>query len=923
MKKFLYTFIFFVFGLVSVQAQNSVKGSVVDTTTAPLPSATVLILNKADSSLVSFALTDGQGAFEVERVPNGEYLLRVTYVGYANNDQLISFQGKEKKDLGVIKLLPETALIDEITVVGERNPIEIKKDTIEFNAASFKTRPNAVVEDLLGQLPGVEIERDGNVKAQGEDVQRVLVDGKEFFGRDPKIATKNLPADAVEKVQVFDQKSDQAQFTGVDDGVREKTINLTLREDKKKGSFGNITAGYGDAGRFVGRGNINSFSKNTKFSVIGNANNINEQGFSQSDYRNFSSATGSGGGGRRGGTPSIPGSNNVSEGIATTYALGTNVNHEFSDKTELNLSYFFTQFDKLTTVDQFQQNFLSSDSGLLTDFASSQNDVNTNHSLNLKFTSDIDSLSSILFRGDMVYNATDALGTSNSLTTTFTEDPRNSSDQLTTNEGDVLRGSGSLLYRRKFLKAGRNMSVNLLYGINNQNFFGNTTASNIFFNTQDGGATFREDELNQNQDQVNDNNNYRAGFSFTEPLGRRRYLEFNYNYSQNVTDLDRTVFDVVTGEEIFNQQLSNLYRAGYTYNNAGLNFVVNRPAYNLTVGATYQNSNLDGELLLADTEINQTLNNILPKLNYRYNFATGKNFTLDYSTNVIEPTVTQLQPFVDNSDPLNIYEGNPNLRPEFRHNVALRFIAFNPSTFRSLFSQLRIVYATNKVRNNQTFDDNGVRTTTPVNVDNDYSAIFFMSYGSRINKLNLRYRLRPTVRYTRGIAFVNGVENNTENVTLGSGISFDNLNRDKVDLSIGGNFSYTTAQFSLAENQNQDFINHSYFTDLTVTLIQDKLNVGSRFDYSIFTGISDDFSQQIPIWNAEISLFMLKGNKGELKVGVFDILNQNRGVSRINELNFVTDRTVNQLGRYFLTTFTYSLKGFSGGGGPGGRPGRR
>ena len=774
-----------------------------------------------------------------------------------------------------------------------------------------------MVEDLLGQLPGVEVERDGNVKAQGEDVQRVLVDGKEFFGRDPKIATKNLPADAVEKVQVFDQKSDQAQFTGVDDGVREKTINLTLKEDKKKGAFGNVTAGYGDAGRFVGRGNINSFNKNTKLSFIGTANNINEQGFSQSDFNSFNSATGRGG--FRGGGGGIPGSANVSEGIATTYAGGLNLNHEFKEDTEVNLSYFVSSFDKLTLVDQFQQNFLSNDRGLLTEDMSRQDDLNTNHSLNLKFSSDLDSLSSILVRGDLVYNLTESFGTFNTFTTDFDEDPRNASDQITNNDGDVLRGNGSLLYRRKFSRAGRNMSVNLAYGLNNRDFFGNTTSSNILYDRSSGMVTPMEQNLNQDQDQLNEANNYSARFSYTEPLGRRRYLEFNYRYSKNLTDLDREVYDVDTGERIFNQQLSNLYRTGYTYNNAGLNFVINRQNYNLTLGATYQNSTLDGELLLADTKINQTLNNILPKLNYRYNFATGKNLTLDYSTNVIEPTITQLQPFVDNSNPLNIYKGNPNLRPEFRHNIRTRLIAFNPTTFSGVFASVSFTYATNKVRNNQTFDENGVRTTTPVNVDNDYQTNFVLSYSSRINKIGLGYRIRPNLFYSRGIAFVNGIENNTNNLTSGVRISFNNVKRDKIDFNVGGNLSYTTATFSLAEGQDQTFINHTYFADLTVPIIKDKLNIGSELDYSIFNGLSDDFYQEIPIWNAEVSLFMLKGNKGQLKIGVYDILNQNRGVSRINQLNFVTDRTVNALGRYFLTTFTYSLKGFQSDNSGGGR----
>jgi len=910
MKKIALLFLFVALWGGSAFAQNTIVGTVVDTTEVGLPGATVMAMNTKDSSLISFALTDGQGKFEMQRVPKGDILLRVTYIGYGMKDQILTFaENRENRDLGRVKLLPQSEMIDEMTVTGERNPIKIKKDTIEFNANSFRTQPNAVVEDLLQQLPGVEVDRDGGVKAQGEDVQRVLVDGKEFFGRDPKIATKNLPADAVDKVQVFDQKSDKAQFTGVDDGVREKTINLTLKENKKKGAFGNLTAGYGDAGRFVGRGNINSFNKNTKMSLIGTGNNINEQGFSQSDFNSFNSATGSGGF-RRGGGGAIPGSSNISEGIATTFAGGVNLNHEFKEETEINLSYFISSFDKLTLVDQFQQNFLSNDTGLITDDERRQDDLNTNHSLNLKFSSDLDSLSSILVRGEFVYNLTESFGSYNSLTTDFDFDPRNSSDQVTSNNGDLLRGNGSLLYRRKFRKAGRNMSINATYGLNNRDFLGNTTSANIFFNERNGVITPVEQNLNQDQDQLNEVNNYSAEFSYTEPLGRRRYLEFNYRYSENLTDLDRAVFDIDSGERIFNEQLSNLYRVGYTYNNAGMNFVVNRPSYNLTVGATYQNSVLDGELLLADTEINQTLNNILPKLNYRYNFASGKNLTFDYTTNVIEPTITQLQPFVDNSNPLDIYVGNPNLRPEFRHNIRTRLIAFNPSTFSGVFAFLNFTYATNKVRNNQIFDENGVRTTTPVNVDSDYQANFTLSYSARINKLGLGYRIRPNVFYSRGIAFVNGIENNTDNLTTGMRISLNNLKRDKIDIDVGGNIAYTTAQFSLAEGRNQDFINHTYFGDVTVTLIEDKLNINTELDYSIFNGLSDDFNQEIPIWNAELSVFMLKGNKGQLKIGVYDILNQNRGVSRINQLNFVTDRTVNALGRYFLTTFTYSLKGF-------------
>ncbi len=911
MRRILFTLLLLSLGFVGLQAQNSVTGTVVDTAGTPLPSATVLVLNLKDSSLVSFALTDGQGAFKVMRVPSGKSLLRVTYIGYGNYDQVIEFAGnRETKEMGTIQLQSASALIGEVTVVGEANPIEIKEDTVEFNATSFKTQPNAVVEDLLKQLPGVEVERDGAVKAQGEDVQRVLVDGKEFFGRDPKIATKNLPADAVEKVQVYDGKSDQANFTGIDDGEREKTINLKLKEDKKKGAFGTVTAGYGDAGRFVGRASINSFNKNTQLSFIGTGNNINEQGFSIDDYVSFQQGSGGGGRIRLGSNSNIPVNFGDATGIATTYATGLNFNHEFSEKTDLNLSYFFSRFDKLTLTDQFEQNFQNAENVILTDRFDSQDDLNGNHVVNLKLESDLDSMSSLLIRGTFGYNTTESITTAISQRSSgSTGELFNTTDQSGFSQGDVIRGNGSALYRRKFAKAGRNISLTATYGANNRDNIGNTLANTLFFNDDNGTITTNEFLQDQETDQINENDSYSAKLTYTEPLGKRRYLEFNYRYSENQTDLDRAVYDVNTGERIFNEQLSNLYRTGYTYNNAGVNFVVNRPAYNLTMGATFQNSELNGDLPLADQTINQVFNNILPKLNYKYTFTSTKSITLDYSTNVIEPTITQLQPFVDNSDPLNVYIGNPELRPEFRHNIRTRFFSFNPGTFTNFFANVNFTYSNNKVRNLVEFDERGRRTTTPINVNDDYRVTSFLNYGSRSNKLQFRYNISPNVTYSRGITFLDGLKNNTDNTILGMRLRFDNLKKDVLDLSFGGNISFTDSRFSLSEENDQQYIQHSYFGEVNVTL-SEKLIIGTDLDYSFFDFITDDISLEVPIWNAEISIFMLNGNKGQLKLGVYDLLNRNQGISRFTQNAAVVDQQVNALGRYYLATFTYALKGF-------------
>jgi len=585
MKQLLYTVLLGCILAPGLHAQSGVKGTVQDSSGTALPSATVMLMQAKDSVLQRFGLTDPEGNFELKRLPSGSYLLRITYVGYQMYSEEVKLSGgSDVMELPIIQLAEQSTDLDAVTVVGERNPVEIKDDTIAYNANSFQVQPNAAVEDLLKRLPGMEVDRDGNVKAQGEDVQRVLVDGKEFFGDDPKIATKNLPADAVDKVEVFDQKSDQAEFTGIDDGQREKTINLKLKKDKKKGQFGTITAAYGDQGRYQGKATISRFSPKTKLSFIGNLNNINEQGFGINDYINFMGGMRNlrGGGGRFGGG-GVPLDFGQNTGVATTGAAGLNLNHEFSDKVELNASYFLNHLDKLTLTNSQQETFLR-DESFFTNTEERQQDLNTNHRLNLRLDADLDSLQSLRLRSNFTYSNTELSSFSESASRTDEGNLQNASEQDNTNEGQRLNGTANLLYRRKFKTAGRTFSLNLNYGVGDTQSDGLNTSENLFYDPADPMAAPRIQRLNQEFLQDNGNDSYGLRAVFTEPIGRGKFLEASYSYNENQNDVSREVFDIDGENRVFNQQLSNIYNSIYNFNRGGLKLLMNKLDWTLTMG---------------------------------------------------------------------------------------------------------------------------------------------------------------------------------------------------------------------------------------------------------------------------------------------------------------------------------------------------
>ncbi|MCU0339206.1 MAG: outer membrane beta-barrel protein [Spirosomaceae bacterium] len=892
----------------------SLKGVVKDTADRPLEGATVMLMEPKDSSLVTFGRSQTGGVFELKNLNSQSYLLKITYMGLRPYSRLTQ---PTDSDLGLIKMEAIPKDLNEVVVRGERNPVEIVGDTIAYNAGSFKVQPNAVVEDLLKRLPGVEVSRDGTITAQGQTVKRVTVDGKEFFGRDPKVATRNLPADAVDKVKVFDRQSDQASFTGIDDGQREKTIDLKIKEEKKKMAFGNIMGGAGPDARYTGRANINKFNKARQFSFLGMANNVNQQGFSIEDYMNFSGAARqmmSGGGMRFSfnsnddtGIPLNFGGR--TNGFQTTWAAGVNYNDKLSKKTDIQSNYFYSRSDQLVDKEVNRQNFLPGRT-FLSNQNTAQKTFNESHRLNLTLDHKLDSANTLRWTNNLsLGNSSTNIGSS---TQNFLEGAgiQNDNERSTLSQGNNTRLNSELLWRHRFAKKGRNFSVIATLGYNENDRNGTLRATNRFFGPT--GSVQRIDTLRQTNTQQNERLNYGLTLSFTEPLGRKQYLETNYAFQLARTDVDRQVFDVRPERApVFNRALSNQFKTDFSFHKAGMNYRFAGKEDNLTVGAGVQQSQLEGDLILQNVNINRSFLNLLPQLRYTHNYSNSKSLNVNYDTDVQAPDIQQLSPIIDNSDPLNIMEGNPNLRPEYQHRLSAQFNSFNALTFNSFFANLNFMYTTNKISMAQWVADNLVRTYRPVNMRDDYNLFGNISKGFRLKALKTRLNFNTSLTLNRGLALVNDVENRTRRFENRNTLRWDWSPTEAFGLFASANLTYNRTTYSINTAQNQTFINQNYDVEMNWRIVKG-LNFNSTLDYAIYNFRGSDFNQRIPIWNASIAKSFLKNNRGELKLSAVDLLNRNVVINRFAVNNVVQDERIRSLGRYILMTFTYNLKGFGG-----------
>ena len=935
MKKIYFILILALLSIATwAQRNGSVKGTIIDTLSKqPVAGATLTVLQRKDSSLISFSMTDNYGRFELRGLSNGDYRLLITHINYHNSNKYFSITDDKKQiDLGNVIIHDVAKVLAEVVVAAEAPPVTMVADTIQYNAGSFKVQPNASVEDLLKKLPGVKVEKDGTVKAQGEKVNKVLVDGKEFFGNDPKIATRNLPADAVDKVQVYDRQSDQAQLTGFDDGNSEKTINLKLKKDKKKGLFGKAMAGYGTNERYESRFNVNSFKGARQFSAIGMANNDNAEGFSFFDMLNFNGELSRLRQGSSGGNidvtvnstdaASMGGLGGNSNGINTTRAGGVNYNNIIGTKTDFQSHYFYSR-NNPNTEKHIQRQYFLPDSSYFSNQNAFANNITSSHRINLNADIIIDSFHSLKITPSFGYQEThndsytDYENLSNLQQKSIDGFSRNRSD----NKGFNFRND--LLFRKKFRRKGRTFSLSLQNSFNTSNGEGNLESVNKFYNHLTGSLQ-RIDSINQSNIITGLLNGFTARVAYTEPIFKRSLIEVSTSKSNTRSTANKETFDYNKQNGKYDQLnplLTNDFENNYEYTQTGLRVRTQQKKYNYSLGVSWQAAELKGKIIAGtkDSVIRKTFNNLLPNARLQYNFTRYSNLVINYATNTNQPAASQLQPVPDNSDPLNIRVGNPDLQQEFSHAMRLQFTSINPFKNKNFFLFLNLIKTDNKIVNDDRFLG-GIKTSRPLNVDGIYNFNGDISIGFPVRAVKGTVNLSSNAGYYRNKQLVNGVENSSNTFSAGPDIRLDMSLGEKANWAVGAGMNYNNTKYSLSLARDAQYISQQYTTGFDWQLPKN-IFIATDFSYKINNQLAEGFNSNIAFWNASISKQFLRFNRGELKLKAYDLLNQNLGISRTSNQNYIEDIRQRNLRRFFLLSFTYSLNknGLGQGGGGGAR----
>ena len=907
-------------------AQNlTIQGSLKDSIAGrALNSATVSLVYAKDSSLVSFSRTNEEGLFNFKNVLAGSYLISVSYVGYIPKWVPVITGTEKTVEMGLI-YMNDVNTMSTVTVTARRPPVVINGDSVEFNSENFKTAPNAVVEDLLKKMPGMEVDNAGGITVNGKKVTKVFVNGKEFFTGDPMMATKNLPADAVDKIQVYDRKSDQAMFTGIDDGSEETAINLKLKKDRNKSTFGKLNGGAGTPSVFDAQGNVNVINNDEQFSAIGGANNTNRQNFSSRNIVNFSG----GGGGRPGAgggvTINFSGGGGSGEtdanaqGIAETYSLGGNYSNLFnSKKIEFNANTAISDLERNNNSFSKTQNLTP---GNAFNRESKSNSIAGNKQQNFVSTIDYKVSDNFSFRFTPSLGLQQTTNYSEDSTKTFLTNGNllNSNTTIASSASDAVNAASTLLLRKKFAKKGRTLSSTITQSFNRSNSTGNQFTEQLSYLNN---KLTNDSILDQRNTRKGENSSYSANLIYTEPLGKKSLLEFNTYLSKSIGSSSRRIFDrnnVTDDYDLLNTRLTNEFNSEYTYSGGGMSYRSNQKKYNFSTGFSLQKAVLDGENISAKTKLSQSFQDILPNATFRYNFSQTKNLNVDYRTSTNQPSITQLQPVLDQSNINRQSIGNPDLKRSYVHNLNIRFFSSKILAGKSFFSTLNASTTNNSIVNKDSVRPNRTILSTPVNVNGVYRINGSMNYGFGIKKLNSRLSFGLNAGLNNNISYANGLLNTIVTKSTGPSISYTYVVDDVIDINLTARYSFSNTNNKVNPTLNTNFLTKVFGADMT-NYLPWNIVLNQSFNYAINTGRAVGFNTSIPIWNASFSKFFMKNKRAEIKMSAFDLLNKNIGINRNVSQNQIVDRSYNVISQYFMLTFTYSLQksGLGGGARAGG-----
>ncbi|MDO5608508.1 MAG: outer membrane beta-barrel protein [Capnocytophaga sp.] len=879
-----------------------VKGNVVDKNDQkPLEAATVYTENVRDSSLISYTITDKKGFFSTQgNTRNKEINLKISYVGYASFVKKIELSSNEI-NIGQIMLEPMAEELKGVEVTAERAPITVKKDTLEFNADSFKTRPDATVEDLLKQLPGVAVDADGNITVNGQQVTEVLVNGKPFFGSDPKIATKNLTKEIVSKIQVTDYKTREEKFTGKTNDSDNKSINIQLKENKNRGYFGRATAGYGTDDRYELSGMLNLFNDDQKITLLGSSNNINSSGFSYDEV--FESM------GRSGGYSAMENMRgNYQNGITTSSSGGANYTDQWTKMVEANGSYFITNSNNKNETRRQREYFLPDRHYFNNSNSSFEGETDTH-----RFSSELEfkPSESVRLVARPSFNYSNSVSDSRSSEESLDENGNliNNSQANSRNENTSKSFSNSLNFTKKF---GTNGAY-LQGGFNNNNSL--YDSENLLHNTRFINRTNQTEIRRQLSLTDNQNDSYGANASFRQPLAEKLFLDLNYNYWHSKQINVKNTFDADAGGAytLFNTAQSSDFKTENRRHSptVGLRLERDKIRMNANIGGIF--TNLSNKDYLQQTDFEKNFADFSLRGRFSYRFSPQKMLNLNYFTNIVTPNVNQLQPIPNISNPLNILVGNPDLNREYSQNAYLQFMNFSTETSISMDAYLYHSWTKDKIIPFYTTDADLVRTTTYRNVDGYRTTRFSgnISKNYRFDAVKLTLGVSVNASHNRLKQFSNGVLFTTDSYGFSPGGRFQLDWQDRLNVETGYTLRFSEAAYDLNTMNTNTVLSHEANLRATVYIAK-KIIFGNDFAYNYNPDVSAGFNKSVLFWNASLGLRVLN-DKGTVRLKAYDLLKQYNNVSRSVTDDYIQDSQSMVLQQYFMLSFSYKFGTFGGG----------
>ena len=913
MRKLIYFLLLFFIASSAFSQTQTLKGTLKDTSENRILVNTVIsVLSKKDSVLVKFTRADKEGNFRIQGLKEGSYILLVTHPYMGDYFDNIEVKADAPADLGNVHLTPKSKLLSEV-IVKSGSPIKIKGDTLVYTADSFKVRPGANVEELLRRLPGITVDKNGQITAMGERVTKVLVDGEEFFGTDPGIATKNIRADAVQEVQVFDKKSDQAAFTGIDDGVKDKTINLKMK--KMAGYFGKVELGGGLPDKYDNAAMANFFKNKRKVAGYGIMSNTGQTNLDWQDAQNYGGAASNMTSGVTddggmyisfdgGGDENYYGGRN---GIPQNWNAGFHFSDKFNkEKNSFNSGYKYSKVIAPGLTKTFSQTFLP-DTDPWSSNSTSDNRTSTNkHAANMTMEFNLDSNNSLKWTSR--FNNNSSLAEVNYASEMLDEqgDFINNSTRKSKTNTDKNNVTSSLLYRHKFKKLARTLSVNTDFNWTSAESEGILYSLNNYYKN---GILNERDTTDQVNITDNVNNTISSKISYTEPLRKDFYMELTYGFTYSNSKNDRlTNIKSINGKyEEMVDSLSNFFVFNRIQNTPCISFTLNKKKHNLTFGGAIDFNQFEKKDLTRDTIVHYNFVNFIPRANYTYKFKPNESLRINYNGSTTAPSLEQLQPTRVNTDPLNVYIGNPFLKQSFRHSFDAGYNFYNVLKEKSMFTNLGFGFTDNAFVQASFVDSSGKRTYFTVNADGNYYIRFYSDYGFKIKGFSWRNGIGPGFNVNRSVELINGIKNENLTKSYSIRLSTNTYKPDKYNVWLSTSFSLNDSKSSVNTQANAKYWSINLNGSGMKTFAK-KYEIGS--DISLQLREKDPRfpdANSFTTWNGYILKRFFKENQFELKLQVYDILNENRGYNRNFSSYSYTETYYETLQRFWLLTATWNI----------------